>query len=378
VRFLILPLIRSLGPWLAAAPTATVVAEETKENTVSETMRAARLDTPGVALEVRDVALPRPRPGSVRVRMEAAQVLPFTHAVLGGMAPFELPVPYTPGSSGIGTVDAVGDGVFGVTAGQRVYLDPYLTSSVPGTDRAPLLIGWFGLDKAAAAPQSLWRDGTFAEYAVWPAERVVPLGDLADPVRLAPLTYLTIAYGALLRADLRPGQHLIVTGATGNLGSAAVLVALAMGAGQVTAAGRNRQILDELAEIDSRVTSSALDGLTGIGANAAVDLAGGGMTEAGPARQALSGLRPGGTLVLAGGCLGPLELDYQTVLAAELTVRGAFMAQPGAALDLVAMIRAGTLRLDAIDSTAFGLDRVGEAVTSAAGRGGTHYTVLTL
>jgi alcohol dehydrogenase len=344
---------------------------------MGETMRAARLDTPGAVLEVRDVPLPQLRPGGVRVRMEAAQVLPFTHAVLGGMAPFKLPVPYTPGSSGIGTVEAVGEGVFGLAVGQRVYLDPYLTSSVPGTDRAPLLIGWFGLDEAAAGPQSVWRDGTFADYAVWPVERVVPLGDLADPVRLAPLAYLTIAYGALLRADLRPGQHLIVTGATGNLGTAAVLVALAMGAGRVTAAGRSRQALGELAAVDSRVTSSALDDLTGLGADAAVDLVGGGITEAVPARQALSGLRTGGTLVLAGGCLGPLELDYQTVLAAELTVRGAFMAPPGAALDLAAMIRAGTLRLDVINSTVFPLDRADEAVAFAAGSRGTHYTVIT-
>lgn len=344
---------------------------------MGEKMRAARLDNPGAALEVREVPLPQPRPGGVRVRVEAVQVLPFTQAVLGGMAPAGLPVPYTPGSGGIGTVDAVGDGVFGVTAGQRVYLDPYLTSSIPGSERAPLLIGWFGLNEAAAAPQSIWRDGTFADYAVWPAERVVPLGDLADPVRLAPLTYLTIAYGALLRADLRPGQHVIVTGATGNLGTAAVLVALALGAGRVTAAGRNRQVLGELAAVDSRVTSSGLDDLTGIGADAAIDLVGGGITEAGPAQRALSGLRPGGTLVLAGGCSGSVELDYQTVLAAELTVRGAFMAPPGAALDLAAMIRAGTLRLDVIDSAVFPLDRVGDAVTSAAGRRGPHYTVIT-
>ena len=344
---------------------------------MGETMRAARLDKPGAALEIREVPLPPPRPGGVRIRIEAAQVLPFTHAVLGGAAPFELPVPYTPGSSAVGTVDAAGDDVFGLAAGQRVYLDPYLTSRVPGIDRAPLLIGWFGLNEAAAAPQGVWRDGTFAEYAVWPAERVVPLGGLAGPVRLAPLTYLTIAYGALLRAELRPGQHLIVTGATGNLGAAAVLVALAMGAGRVTAAGRNRQVLGELAAVDPRVTASALDDLAGTGADAAVDLVGGGITDAEPARQALAGLRPGGTLVLAGGCLGTLELDYQTVLATELTVRGAFMAPPGAAFDLAAMIRAGTLRLDVIDSAIFPLERVGEAVTSAAGRRGTHYTVIT-
>src|SRR5919198_5509501 len=114
------------------------------------TMKAARLMEPGRPLEVAEFPVPSPRPGGVVVRVEAAQVLPFTHLVLSGGTPFTLPTPYTPGSSAVGIVDAVADDVFGLEIGQRVYLDPYLTSRVPGTDPGPLLIGWFGLDAAAA------------------------------------------------------------------------------------------------------------------------------------------------------------------------------------------------------------------------------------
>ncbi len=356
-----------------------------------DTMRAARLDEPGAGLRLEDVAVPRVRAGGVLVRVEALQVLPFTHAVLAGASPFALPTPYTPGSSGIGVVEAVADDVSGLEVGERVFLDPYLTSRVPGTDPAPLLIGWFGLNNAAAHPQRIWRDGTFAEYTLWPCERVVPLRGLdhLPATTLAPLTYLTIAYGALLRGDLRPGQKVVITGATGNLGAAAVLVALALGAERVVAAGRNERVLDELAAADGRIVTVTLTGdaakdgavlaeaASGAGADLAVDLVGGGTDSTASPQAALASLRPQGTLVLAGGVYGTVPVDYQTVLAGQLTVRGAFMAPQSAPLELAAMARAGTLRMDLLDTRVFPLDEAAAAVEAAAHGRGLHFTVLT-
>jgi alcohol dehydrogenase len=100
----------------------------------SDLMVAARLTAPGSPLELAKLPVPAPRPGGVLVRVAAAQVLPFTGAVLSGATPFTLPTPYTPGSSGVGEIAGVGPDVFGLEVGQRVYLDPYLTSRVPGGD----------------------------------------------------------------------------------------------------------------------------------------------------------------------------------------------------------------------------------------------------
>ncbi len=77
---------------------------------------------------------------------------------------------------------------------------------------------------------------------------VTPTGDIktADAGRWCALSSLLVPYGGLLAGDLRAGETLVVNGATGGFGSAGVVVALAMGAGKVVAAGRNVRALDEL------------------------------------------------------------------------------------------------------------------------------------
>ena len=65
-----------------------------------------------------------------------------------------------------------------------------------------------------------------------------------DPARWAALTVHAIPYGGLLAGGLAAGETPLVSGATGNLGSSAV--ALAMGAGRVVAPGRNEAALDLL------------------------------------------------------------------------------------------------------------------------------------
>jgi alcohol dehydrogenase len=360
-----------------------------EKDTKKDTMRAARLARPGAELEITEVPVPELRPGGVLVRVAAVQVLPFTHAVLAGAAPFPLPTPYTPGSSAVGTVVAVAPDVSGLDVGQRVYLDPYLTSRVPGGSPAPLLIGWFALDEAASTAQRIWRDGTFAEYALWPAERVVALTGLdhVPATALATLNYLTIGFGALRRGELRPGQTVVITGATGYLGTAALLVALALGASRVVAAGRNRGVLAELAGVDQRISTTVLSGdperdgaalvdASGGGAHLAVDLVGGGTGSAASAQAGLAALRPRGTLVLAGGVYAPLAVTYQTVLARELTVRGAFMAAPDAAVELAALIGSGQLRLDALTVDTYPLAEAAKAVASAAHCRGLRFAAL--
>ena len=74
-----------------------------------------------------------------------------------------------------------------------------------------------------------------------PTENAIALGptEAAEAGRLCALTLLLVPYGGLLAADLQAGETLLVSGATGHFGSAAVMVALAMGAGCVVAPGRN-------------------------------------------------------------------------------------------------------------------------------------------
>src|SRR2546423_331933 len=76
-----------------------------------------------------------------------------------------------------------------------------------------------------------------------------PLGpiDPADAGRwVVAMTVCLVPYGGFLAVDLQPGETVLVSGATGNFGSSAVAVALAMGAARVVAPGRDEKMLAEL------------------------------------------------------------------------------------------------------------------------------------
>jgi alcohol dehydrogenase len=356
---------------------------------------AARLDRPGDALAVKAVSTPAVPAGGVRVRVCAAQVLPFSHAVLAGGFPFELPTPYTFGSSAVGVVEELADDAVGVAAGDLVFCDPYVADGHSNGSPARLIIGWFALDEAARGLQRRWRDGAFAEQAVYPAECCTRLEglDRFGVKRLACLNYLNIAYGGLRRGGLRPGQTLIITGATGNLGTGAVLVGLAMGVARVIAAGRNEQVLADLVAVDpervrcvtltgdqaadSAALSEAARAQGGTGAQIALDCVGL-ADRADHVQAAVDALTPGGCLVAIGGVAADVCLDYQALVSRELCVRGAFMGPRHGPRELAAMARAGLLRLDALRPRGFPLGRVQEAIEAAREGRGLQYTVLDL
>jgi alcohol dehydrogenase len=96
-----------------------------------------------------------------------------------------------------------------------------------------------------------------------PTENAKPIGpiDQNDAAKWCALGTLLVPYGGFLAAGLQPGETVLVSGATGNFGSAAVAVALAMGAACVVAPGRNERMLADLARrFGSRVRTVWLSG----------------------------------------------------------------------------------------------------------------------
>jgi len=76
-------------------------------------MKAWMLDAPGRPIALREVAQPEPRRGALLVRMEAAPLLSYMRQYLQGMPYAYPPGPFTPGTNGVGRVEAVGEGVYG-------------------------------------------------------------------------------------------------------------------------------------------------------------------------------------------------------------------------------------------------------------------------
>jgi alcohol dehydrogenase len=342
-----------------------------------------------------------PAPGGVCVRMQAAPVLSYMRQVLDGTLAYALPPkPFVPGTNGIGIVAKIGPGVHHLAAGDRVLLDPRAIVDERISNPAQILIGLTamgrsgtsGIDRSVLALQTQWRDGTFTEMAHMPASVLTPLPRALDGVpaeRLAALSKFAVPFGGLLKGGLTAGESLIVNGATGYFGSAAVLLGLAMGAARVVAAGRDRPALAVLAAAGGpRVTTVALTGDTEADARALRNASGGsavlaldivGRADSAAATTAtLHALRRGGRLVLMGSVKEPLSLLVSEMLANDWQVMGCFMYPKDALGRLAAMAASGLLDLGKVNVRTFPLQDLEAALDAAAAMRGLDLTALTM
>jgi alcohol dehydrogenase len=346
-------------------------------------MKAWRLEMTPPSLRLLDVPDPAPRAGSVVIRVEAASLVSYLREyVRGGLPGYNPPAdPFTPGTNGIGTVTAVGEQVYGLRPGQRVLTTGSVTAAENVPEPAVALLSMTAAPDSAALLND-WRDGTLAELAVAPVSAVTPIPAELDDVpaeRLSVITRCLVPFGGLRRGRLAAGETVIVNGATGDFGQAAVHVTLAMGAGRVVAAGRNRAVLDRLGEHD-RVTpvaltgdvdadAAALRGAAGGGADLGFDMIGGATDTAGT-QSALAALRRNGRLVLMGSAKAPLPIDYTQLMMTNREIIGHFMYPADAPARVLRLAASDLLDLAAIPVTSFPLDELEPAMDAAAERGG--------
>ncbi len=354
-------------------------------------MKAWQLDRLGGTLTFKDIATPELRPGSVLVRIEASALMSYLKAYVEGKLPMYNPPKgaFTPGTNGVGVVHAVGRDVWHLKPGQRVVLSSHFMAAENVEDPAQILIGLTAFGPAAELVQADWRDGTLAEYALMPKAAVTPAEglDKIDSAQLVVVSRFIIPYGGLLRGRLAAGETLVVTGATGAYGSAAVLLALAMGAGRVVAAGRNAAALEALARAGgARVVPVALTGDVQADTGALRAAANGGAQMAfdmvGQARDpnatlaALRSLRRGGRLVLMGSMSAPLPLTYMELMANNWEIIGQFMLPADAYRRLLDLVRAGLLDISPIRPRVFPLTALPEAMEAAATAGSLECVVV--
>ncbi|MDN3024987.1 zinc-dependent alcohol dehydrogenase family protein [Streptomyces sp. S.PB5] len=157
-------------------------------------------------LRIEDVAVPAPGPGQVAVRVEALGLNRAEALFRSGTYYYQPALPASRlGYEASGVVEAVGDGVTALAVGDPVTTGP-------------------GIEMSA--------QGVYAERVVLPETAVLPRPASVDAVTGAAswLTYTT-AYGGLLEtAGLKPGDHVLITGASSGVGTAAIQVARRIGA----------------------------------------------------------------------------------------------------------------------------------------------------
>lgn len=151
-------------------------------------------------LKLEEVPTPKPAAGQVLVRIHAAGVNPYDTYMCAGTYAVKPALPYTPGSDGAGVIEAVGDGVKRVKTGDRVYTAKTVT-------------------------------GAYAEYALALEGQVHPLpAKISFSQGAGVWVPYGTAYHALFHsAKAHASETVLVHGASGGVGSAAVQIARAMG-----------------------------------------------------------------------------------------------------------------------------------------------------
>ena len=351
------------------------------------TMKAAILKAFGSPLAVETLPDPVLGTGEVIVDVVAAGVLPYTNEVVSGERKYLLELPVALGCGAIGRVCAIGPDATRLVAGDWVVCDPTVRSRDDALSPDITLQGWSARGEGGLHLQKYFHDGSFAERMLVPTENAIPIVhiDPAEAGRWCALNLLLVPYGGLLAANLQAGETLLVSGATGNYGSAGVAVALAMGAGCVVAAGRNETVLEDLARrFGPRLRPVKLSGNEEEDRERMRQAAPGPIdcvldllppsVSATVARAAIMAVRPYGRVVLMGGVGmlgGPgLELPYPWIMRNCITIHGQWMYPPEAVTRLAGLIRSGLLDLGHFDVTTFDLDDANEAVAHAAANGG--------
>jgi alcohol dehydrogenase len=346
-------------------------------------MCAWRLAGPGGAFTYEQVPLPVVRAGTVLIRMEATPILSYLKEYVKGLPNYLYPdAPFTPGTNGVGIIAAIGSDVWHLKPGQRVLVSPHMVATENVEEPAQILGGLTAISADSSPYFATWRDGTLAEYMLAPANVVTPVQDKSLTCdRLALLGRLAVPFGGLVRGRLSPGETVVIIGATGNFGSAAVLLACALGAERVIAAGRNTQVLDDLAKAagnrvypvtltgDLEADVAALRSAAAGGAHFAFDMVGRAQTPE-ATLAGLKSLRRWGRLVLMGSMTVPLPLNYAEVMRNNLEIIGHFMYPANIFLKLLALVRSGLLDLKAIQAQSFGLADLPAAMDAAANSSG--------
>jgi NADPH:quinone reductase len=151
-------------------------------------------------LKFEEISTPKPAPGQVLVRVHAAGVNPYDTYMRAGTYAIKPPLPYTPGSDAAGVIEAVGDGVKKMRPGDRVYTAKTLT-------------------------------GAYAQFALALEEQVHPL---PEKISFAQGAGIWVPYGTAYHAlyhsaQAHAAETVLVHGASGGVGTAAVQMARAMG-----------------------------------------------------------------------------------------------------------------------------------------------------
>jgi NADPH2:quinone reductase len=304
---------------------------------------------PPSLLRVEERPDPEPRSGQVVVDVEAAGVNYVDALFVAGQYQIKPAVPFVPGTESAGTVSAVGDGVDDVAVGQRVLVSAGL--------------------------------GGFASKLAAAASAVTVLPDVLDSARAATFnqSYSTCLYALRDRAAAQTGESVLVLGAGGGIGLAAIGVARALGCRVLGVASSDEKraaasaagaemVIDPGAE---PVKDAARGWAGGTGVDVVIDPVGGALAE--PSLRALGDRGRYCVIGFAAGDIPSIPLNQvllrnRTVLGIDWGIWAMQHADAQRALlgDLLEMVAGG--HIDPVRPNEYPLEDVARALEDLLGR----------
>ena len=326
-------------------------------------MRAVRIHEHGGfdRLRFEDLPLPEPGPCEVRVALRAIGLNHLDTWVRRGVVGHTFPLPIVPGCDGSGVIDAVGPGAKARKVGDRVAIAPGTSCGLcvqcaSGRDMLCRSFGIFGET----------RDGTCATHIVIPERNalVLPASVSFEVGAAFPLAYLTAWHMVSARAELRPGETILVHAAGSGVSSASIQIARLLGAGRILAttstpekAAKAKAIgADDVIDYAKEDVLARVRDLTG---KAMCDVV---IDHVGAATMptSLRCLAKGGRVVSCGATSGPkVEVHMNLVFFKSLAILGSTMGSLGELHEVLGHVAAG--RLAPVIDSVLPMSKVAEA-----------------
>ena len=308
-------------------------------------MKAVRIHQFGgpEVLTYEDIPDPQPRKDQVLVRVKACSLNHLDLWVRKGLPGVKLP--HILGSDVAGEIAEVGEYVTGLKAGQRVIVAP-----MHFCGHCPKCLG--GIQNQCREFTVLGNavDGGNCELIAVPGANLIPIPDSLDYIQAAsvPLVFVTAWHMLVGLANVRPGQTVLVLGASSGVGIAAIQIAKMFHCRVITTAGDDSK-LQKAKELGAdfgidHYKQKIGDEVRKITNKEGVDIV---VEHVGAATwdESVRSLKIGGTLVTCGATTGPeVKLELRHLFARQLRLLGSYMGTMAELLEVLGHVFAGRLK----------------------------------
>jgi NADPH:quinone reductase-like Zn-dependent oxidoreductase len=296
-------------------------------------------------LKYTDVAEPAIRPNEVLVRVKACALNHLDLWVRGGIPGVPIPLPHIPGSDVAGQIAQIGAEVSTVRVGQKVVLAPGVTCGKCAACIA-------GQDNRCRQFTNLGYmiDGGCAEFVGVPEVNCLPYPENLSWEEAAsiPLVFQTAWHMLLARAELQPGEDVLILGAGSGVGTAAIQIAKFFGARVLATAG-NDDKLQKAKELGAdhlinHKTQKIREEVRRITSRRGVDVV---FEHVGTATwdDSLASLAPSGRLVTCGATTGyDAKIDLRFLFSRQLSLLGSYMGTKSELHSVMRLVATGRLK----------------------------------